>query len=608
MIRCFHTLGTTEENLIQVIPFSATACEGPAFLPLLARGLSDLAVLRFQSVLLEAQLNPGLKPPQPDDSADIPTTVTTGTVPKNAAGREFWFSGSFQPSQQLSFSMLLYDPQERRVLHRESFSAGEEDFLLLWEEHLEEFFVQLGITVENEERKVSTHSLPAFLAFRRGLEIIAQSGRESRKRSEGIEALLEAVAYDSQFTEAADLVVLFLMQDEAPQPPEGIIASLERLSELQPGEPRFQMVLGEAYRRYGSMAKTEEVFAALLKTHPTFLDGWIHLALHYYMEGDSAQATATLERIPAEFAGETVVLDLLGAIYAASGERSKAEKLWQQALELEPGRTNILNNLGLLYEEEEKYPKAQQYLVQSIAAAPDWWASFFNYGSFCRRRGRAAEAVLWLERAAQLNPGHCPIIYQLALAQLDTEDYSPAQANLLKALGMATDNELRREILQLLDGFDSPEVRTALRLRKLEEAWSVRPGDWRVLLNLLTLLLPAWRSWSFWQLAGNVAAHYLNPTPALILWRRGLRYEPGFSLLKKVALAECGRRCFKQALPELRRAFGLNQSDSEVAAAYLEALVQTGELRELQEMKEALTHAREGFATVWPPSVSGSLS
>jgi tetratricopeptide (TPR) repeat protein len=592
--------------LIQVIPFSTTACEEPAFLALLARGLSDLVVLRFQSVLLEAQLNPDLKPPPADDSADIATTTTIGMDPGNAAGRELWFSGSFRPSQQLSFSMLLYDPLERRVLQRESFSAGEEDFLLLWEEHLGEFLAQFGITVAEEERKISTRSLPAFLSFRRGLETITQSRRESRKRSEGIEALLEAVAYDPQFTEAADLVVLFLMQDEAPQPPEGIIASLERLSELQPGEPRFQMVLGEAYRRYGNMAKTEEVFAALLKTYPTFLDGWIHLALHYYMEGDSAQATATLERIPAEFAGETVVLDLLGAIYAASGQRKKAEKLWQRALELEPDRTNILNNLGLLYEEEEKYPKAQQYLVRAIAAAPDWWASFFNYGSFCRRRGRAAEAVLWLERAAQLNPGHYPIIHQLALAQLDTEDYSPAQASLLKALGMATDNELRRELLQLLDGFDSPEVRTALRLRKLEEAWGAHPGNWRVLFDLLTLLLPARRSWSFWQLAGGVAAHYLGPAAALPLWRRGLRYEPGFSLLKKVALTECGRRLFKQALPELRRAFRLNQSDPELAAAYLEALVQTGDLLELQEMKEALTRAREGFATVWAPAPPGS--
>ena len=69
--------------MIQVIPFAADW--EPYYLPLLARGLSDLSVLRFNAVDIEAQVNVNLKMEQWEQDPQM-EPIGLGT-------RDIWFTG-----------------------------------------------------------------------------------------------------------------------------------------------------------------------------------------------------------------------------------------------------------------------------------------------------------------------------------------------------------------------------------------------------------------------------------------------------------------------------------------------------------------------------------
>jgi tetratricopeptide (TPR) repeat protein len=566
--------------LIQVIPFSAG--KEPIFLPLLARGLSDLSALRFNAVEIQAQVNSSL-------NITNWRQYLSDYIPNfKWEGQELWFAGELSARQELTMDLVLYDPQSAQVVYHDFFSGAEEKFLEEWEKHLQNL---IGALVDDEQiksnLKLYTKSLEAFLAFRKGLEILAQA-KNTRGRIDGMESLLKAVAYDPEFFEAADVLLLFLVQNDPAWNFEHSVSMLERLYQIANHHPRIPLALAEIHFQMGNKEKAEEILKELIAKMPQFTEGRIKLALYYYASNRYEDALNALNTILSYTPEDPTTLDLMGAIYASKGEGNLAEKHWLQALRNEPGRINVLNNLAILKEESGNLAQAEDYYQEAIRLNNQGGGSYFYYGSFCWRHNRFEEAATWLGKAAGLNPTHYQTFQNLGLALIKLGRYSEAQEVLLQLLQLAPDNSIRRQTLQLLNQFNDPEIKLEIRIRRLERVWDA--GN-RLLVfgSMLRLFLQARDRWYYWYLFGRIARDLNAPGLMKIAWLIGLRYEPGFPILKGVGLYYFEKANYRQALPNLKKAYLFYKNDPETARAYLQTLVKLGEVEELQNNIEDLS-------------------
>jgi tetratricopeptide (TPR) repeat protein len=563
-----------EVALIQVIPFIAD--KEPLYLPLLARGLSDLSALRFNAVEIQAQVNIDLSFQQ------LETHFTQQISKLKWEGQELWFSGKLNGNQDLAMSLILFDPKLDQLVYQDSFKVPEEKFLEEWELRLQALLKYLNVNINDSDsyRRMYTKSLDAFLAFRKGLETISQA-KNDRIRNEGLESLLKAVAYDPEFVEAADILLLFLMQTNVTVNYDSSISILERLHRIATHHPRIPLVLAEIYYQMGNKEKVEQLLRDLVKSSPKFTEGWLRLALFYHNSDRMDDAISALRSILDYEPKEATALDLMGAIYAAAEERTEAEQAWLEALNIDPTRVNILNNLALLAEENGGMEKAELYYQQAFKLNNNWWGSYYNFGSFCFRRNRFEEAVILLNQAIQLNPNHYQAFQNLGLSLIKLGRYNEAQESLLQLLQLAPDNSTRRQTLQLLNQLNDPDVKLELKIRQLDRIWD-SGNRWLVIINIGKLFVKARRRWYYWYLLGRIGRDFRIKKVMILLWLYGLRFEPGFPLLKEVGLYYWKKGSYYKALPLLRRAHELHKSDPDTARAYLQTLVNLGEVEELQ--------------------------
>ena len=554
--------------MIQVIPFTANS--EPPYLSLLSRGLSDLSVLRLNAVQIEAQVNPGLKLSDWQLPADQPALASFGKE------QEFWLAGEVKFEQRLIMEWILYAPEQGKIVYYDRFEVGEEKFMGEWVRHFNELIARFS---QAEPAALAdlrvTHSLEAFLEFRKGLELLSQA-KTSRMREQGLESLLNAVAYDATFTEAADILILFILQNNQPDDIEFHLKLLERLRQILDNHPRIPLVMADIYSQLGDMAKTEQLLQELVTKFPGFTEGWIRLALHQHGNQRPEEALSTLQTLLERDQQNLVALDLMGAIYAGLGERALARETWLKVLQLDGLRVNVLNNLGLLAEENDEPEQAESYYKQAIAVNEQWWGSYYNFGSFCRRQGRLNEAAMWLEKAGKLNGGQFQIFYFWGMTLFELERYVEAQEVLLHLLKIAPDNNTRQQSLEMLNRFNSPEIKLGLKLRQLEKSWQVRKSA-GVIFSLLKLGRAGYENWFYWYLWGLVASSYKWGWLTQAFWSHGLKFEPGYDLLKSLALHYWEKHQFRKTLPIFRSAYRFHHNDPEMLHAYLQTMITLGE-------------------------------
>jgi tetratricopeptide (TPR) repeat protein len=552
--------------LIQVIPF-IVATE-PAYLQLLTRGLSDLTVLRLNAAQIEAQVNIELI--QNQWQAKLPEV----DEPFNWHGQELWLSGEIKFQDTLVMDLVLYDPQADRSVYGISFAAPEETFLPVWEEQMRRLTKILGNreTAFTAEQAMFTNSLPAFLEFRKGLETLAQA-KIDRLKEQGLEHLLKAVAYDPGFFEAVDILILFVVQNNLAANFEYYRHLLERLRQIAAPYPRIPIVMAELNFQFNNFEKAEQLLHGLVTEFPDFSEGSFRLALFYHSLARYDEALTVLQNLLEREVDNVGALDLMGAIYAGMGKVDLAREAWLKVLRLDRSRVNVLNNLGLLAEENAETDQAEAYYQQAIKVNNEWWGSYYNYGSFCRRQGRLDEAIVWLEKAGQLNPNQFQIFLFLGMALFDLGRYRNAQETLLYLLQIAPDNTIRCQALELLDRLARPEIKISLRLRQLETVWDTN-RHWATIVGLAQLWPHAHHNWYYWYLGGRCAEDLRLGWVSKWLWQKGLKFEPGFSLLKQLSLYYWRKKQLTKALPLLKKAYQCNQSDREVMDAYQQTLLE----------------------------------
>ncbi|MBW1613687.1 MAG: hypothetical protein B6I32_06020 [Desulfobacterium sp. 4572_20] len=85
------------------------------------------------------------------------------------------------------------------------------------------------------------------------------------------------------------------------------------------------------------------------------------------------------------------------------GRLEKAQRLYKQALALEPGNVFVLNNLGVIYIQQRNYSEAINSLESAIRLKPKYADPYYNLACLYALKGKVMKSLENLKKAVSLN-------------------------------------------------------------------------------------------------------------------------------------------------------------------------------------------------------------
>lgn len=165
----------------------------------------------------------------------------------------------------------------------------------------------------------------------------------------------------------------------------------------------------EALRKAGKKDAAVEVLEALARSHggvPSVHStlGDMLRSLNKYGAASKAYDRA-LELTKGNSRNKWFLYYARGICFERSGEWPKAEADFRKALEINPGRPEVLNYLGYsLVQKKSKLEEALNMIERAVAARPNSGYIVDSLGWVLYRLGRYDEAVKHMERATELMP------------------------------------------------------------------------------------------------------------------------------------------------------------------------------------------------------------
>lgn len=168
------------------------------------------------------------------------------------------------------------------------------------------------------------------------------------------------------------------------------------------------IALSEVKKHEEAMRAFEEALVEAANSQPDLLDG------DFYFSYGAASEQAGQYVKAADLFRKSIELDpsnaarsynYLGYMWVERNENlEEAGQLIRRALELEPGNGAYLDSLGWLYFKQGKYQEALVELQRAAEALPEPDAVVYEHiGDACDKLGKKAEAVLYWQKALQLD-------------------------------------------------------------------------------------------------------------------------------------------------------------------------------------------------------------
>jgi len=270
------------------------------------------------------------------------------------------------------------------------------------------------------------------------------------------------------------------------------------------------------------------------------LDRNFKAAIGLYEGGKYPEAAAQLEKLVREVPESFEVQELLGLVYSAQSQDTRATQHLQKAVMLKPdsapARTNLATNLARLGKTE----LAAEQFRKAVELDPQNFETNHNLGEAFARSGKVAEAALYLEKAQQIDPSSYDNGYDLSLAYLQIDRLTDAQRlihDLLKRKNTAELHNLLAEVEEKDKKFVEAET-------EYETAAHMEPSE----SNLF--------DW-----AGELLIHR-TLDPAVEVFREATqRYPQSARLMVGLGTAYYVRGNYDDAVKSLLRAADLNPSE-----------------------------------------------
>jgi Tfp pilus assembly protein PilF len=140
----------------------------------------------------------------------------------------------------------------------------------------------------------------------------------------------------------------------------------------------------------------------------------VFLAFAYYSWLDSRgpHALVTSEhkyKMPAETSAKGPVLDAKkyfdrGRGFYKKGRLRDAKRLYGEALKIDPGYVDALNNLAVIYMHEKNFSEAQRNLEKAIRLKPSVVDPYYNLACVFAIRGDVPKSLSHLKKAVSIDP------------------------------------------------------------------------------------------------------------------------------------------------------------------------------------------------------------
>lgn len=207
---------------------------------------------------------------------------------------------------------------------------------------------------------------------------------------------------------------------------------LESLQRVLPDDPQVMYLLGSvnlAQRRYSqasdllekaaartgsseinrslgfsqlSLGKMDQGQASLEKAfagNPADVQAGMALATLYMRSGKPEKALKTAEGMVKRDSANLTVLNFLGALKGASGDKSGARAAYTEVLAKDPDFNPAILNLARLDIAEKRFDEARRRLDTVLKKRHDDAQILFEYGQLEQRAGRPEEAIRYLSKA-----------------------------------------------------------------------------------------------------------------------------------------------------------------------------------------------------------------
>ena len=229
------------------------------------------------------------------------------------------------------------------------------------------------------------------------------------------------------------------------------LPALAKLSERYPGSPIFASTHARALAAAGRPREALIRLRSAVTQWPGDWSLYHELAVTARDLGETAEARRAEDAALALRPGEPAALNGRGLLLADAGRHDQAARAFEQAAQHDPTNGVYLANLGNARRALGDLEGAAAAYRTALERAPNLGDALNGLGVVLVQQRRAADAVPWLERAAQ-DPGFAEAQLNLGIALQEAGDLPRAVAQYRKVLSMPGPHAREREAARALLG------------------------------------------------------------------------------------------------------------------------------------------------------------
>lgn len=262
-----------------------------------------------------------------------------------------------------------------------------------------------------------------------------------------------------------------------------------------------------------------------------------------YESGRYTDAVAPLEKLVRAAPDVFEVQELLGLVYAAQSQDTKANEHLAKAVRLKPESSAARSNLAASYARLGKMDLAEEHFSRAAELEPNSYDTNHNLGAALAHNGKVARAIPYLEKAQLINPASYDNGYDLSLAYLVNGRLADARASVQSLLKIRDTAELHNLLAQV----EEKDGNFIAAVNQFENAAHMDPSE----SNLF--------DW-----AGELMVHR-TLDPAVEVFRQGTeRYPNSYRLTVGLGMAYYARGNYDDAVKALIKGADLGPSDPAV--------------------------------------------
>jgi len=274
---------------------------------------------------------------------------------------------------------------------------------------------------------------PAAAAAAAGLEAGRLAGEG---RTDETLALLEELAGDG--SDAGAMAALVRARLEAGDAA-GARAWLAGVLADDPGNPAARLMLAGLDAAAGDAVAAETGYRALVADAPGFAAGHRAWAGFLAATGRGAEAAAALDAGLDAHPGDAELMFARAGLAEAAGDRAGAIALYEALYARDPGAPVVANNLASLIATTRPDPDSldRAFGIARRLRGSDVPPFQDTYGWILHLRGDSAQALDYLDPAAEALPGNAEVQFHRAEAEFALERFAEARASYDRALAAA---------------------------------------------------------------------------------------------------------------------------------------------------------------------------